>query len=206
MSRVRVISGVALLVFVVALWLSGEGVAATWLRWLSLASLAAVAVDYTYERWLWAKPPIAMATPTPDLRGTWKGTLQTQWTNPETGQTPGPKQVYLVVSQTASTIRLGLFTDESRSNSTAAELQHEGTGPVLSYVYFNRPDIDVADRSRAHFGGASLYVTGKPPISLHGRYWTERDSKGEIQFYERTRKQCTGYGEAQAHFQASSNE
>ena len=199
-SRVRAISGVALVVFVAALWLSGETVAPGWLRWLSLASLAAVAAHSAYERWLWAVPPLARLTGRLDLRGTWKGTLRSQWTDPDTGKAPGPKPVYLVVRQTATNVQASLLTDESRSSSTAAGLEDDGAGPVLSYVYFNQPALRVRARSEAHSGGAVLHVSGSPPSRLHSWYWTDRDSKGELDFDERKRPLCTDYEEARGLF------
>lgn len=194
------VSGLALLVFLIALWLSGETISSGWLRWLSVASLMAVAVDSAYERWLWAAAPLAKLLGRPDLRGTWRGTLRSQSTDPDTGQSLGPKTVYLVVTQTATTIRASLLTDESRSHSTAAGLEDDGTGPALSYLYFNQPALRVGKRSSAHSGGAVLHTSGTPPRRLHGRYWTERDSKGELEFDGRIPKRCTDFEEAACAF------
>ena len=200
MSRTRAISGVALLAFVAVLWLSGEAVAPGWLRWLALASFVAVGVDYLYERWLWAVPLLARLIGRRDLRGTWEGTLRSQWTDSDTGKAPDPKPVYLVIKQTATKVQASLLTDESRSSSTAAGLEDDGTGHVLSYVYFNRPDLRVKARSQAHSGGAVLYVSGSPPSRLRGSYWTDRDSKGELEFDKRKRQLCTDYEEAKGLF------
>src|SRR3712207_1102068 len=38
--------------------------------------------------------------PYPDLNGTWQGTIQTTWVDPQTGQPPGPIPVILSIKQT----------------------------------------------------------------------------------------------------------
>src|SRR5439155_14864877 len=35
--------------------------------------------------------------PFPNLNGTWEGTIQTTWENPETGQSPAPIPVILII-------------------------------------------------------------------------------------------------------------
>src|SRR5437660_549049 len=37
--------------------------------------------------------------PFPDLNGTWQGTLQTTWVDPNTGKSPGPLPVILTIRQ-----------------------------------------------------------------------------------------------------------
>ena len=67
-------------------------------------------------------------------------------------------------------------------------------------MYLNRPDSSVEHRSRMHHGSASLDITGAPATRLRGRYWTDRDSEGELDFRERNRMLADDYDEADALF------
>jgi hypothetical protein len=59
---------------------------------------------------------------------------------------------------------------------------------MLTYLYLNRPDMRVEHRSRMHHGSTVLDISGSPSERLKGRYWTDRDSKGELDFTERVSK------------------
>lgn len=64
----------------------------------AVASLAVLAFD----QFVWRAPGIGRkVSKRPDLRGTWRGRLSSNWVNPETGQRIDPDpEVYLVVRQT----------------------------------------------------------------------------------------------------------
>jgi hypothetical protein len=52
-----------------------------------------------------------------------------------------------------------------------------------------------------HHGSASLDIIGRPASRLEGRYWTDRDTKGELEFVERRHQMVEGYQEAEAIFE-----
>lgn len=118
----------------------------------------------------------------PILHGTWKGTLQTTWKSPETGEVPGPISVYLAVRQTFRAINITMFTQESASESDAAALciDEESGKRFLSYSYANIPKSIVRHRSEIHYGSARLRITLKPEQILEGEYWTDRKSTGHM--------------------------
>jgi hypothetical protein len=58
----------------------------------------------------------------------------------------------------------------------------------------------VEHRSRMHHGSTVLDISGRPVRRLRGRYWTDRDSKGELEFTERSNKLADDFGEAAALF------
>src|SRR5207244_4003800 len=90
-----------------------------WLRFLSAAVLAATIVLGVWDRWLWRLPLVQRFPRVPrDLKGTWRGTLTSFWTDPATAQRPDPKIVFLVIRQSASQLTAVLFTDESSSRSS----------------------------------------------------------------------------------------
>lgn len=70
----------------------------------------------------------------------------------------------------------------------------------LDYMYLNRPDSSVEHRSRMHHGSASLDITGSPATRLRGRYWTDRDSKGELDMTERVGTLAGDFTNAEALF------
>ena len=194
MNRYRLVAGAAITIFSVLLWIGGEDVSADWVRWVSLATLIAVWIETTYEKWLWAVIPIRRSR-WPDLRGTWKGTLTTEWVDKASGEMCPPKDCYLVIGQTASTIRVALLADESRSKSSAAGLFHDDVVVTLQYIFRNQPKIRVDGRSAAHHGAVTLDVSSTG-TRLEGHYWTDRNSRGELTFSKRKNGRVTTYTDA----------
>jgi hypothetical protein len=198
---IQVVTAIVLAVFAAGILLTGGNIQAEWLRFYSLAVLAVMGVLFLWDRvlWHWCIFQRFKAVPR-DLRGTWRGTLGSFWTDPETGTRLPTKTVYLVVRQTASSVSVALLTDESRSTSTFAKVSDDGTAATLDYMYLNRPDSRVEDRSHMHHGSASFDLIGRPVTRLKGRYWTSRDSKGEFEFVEQNPNLVDGFLEAEALF------
>jgi hypothetical protein len=181
-------------VFAVGIWATGGDVDVGWLRFYSAAVLTATALLWLWDRVLWKVPVIQRLGIVPrDISGTWKGTLESSWTEPESGLALPPKAAYLVVRQTASAVSALLLTDESRSTSTLGLASHGEGAASLDYIYFNRPDSKLQKRSRMHDGSASLTISGLPPTRLAGHYWTNRGTQGELKFDERRRHLAEDY-------------
>jgi hypothetical protein len=81
-----------------------------------------------------------------------------------------------------------LMTDESKSTSALANVSEADGSVMLTYMYLNKPDLRVEHRSRIHHGSTVFDVSGNPARRLKGHYWTDRDSKGELDFVERDKK------------------
>lgn len=197
--QVQVVAASVVAVFAVGIWFSGGEVNPGWLRFFSAAVLLATALLAIWERWLWAIPVVQRTLQVPrDLRGTWRGTLTSFWTNPATGRPPDPKTVYLVIHQSASSVSAVLYSDESVSRSSLAHVAIDSIEPSISYIYLNRPDTRVEHRSRSHNGSVFLAVSGSPANRLRGRYWTDRDTRGELEFCRRSRTRADDYQHAVA--------
>jgi len=194
---IRVVAAVVVAVFVAGTWLKTGKSDFGWLKLFSAAVLVATLVLGLWDIWLW-RLPLAQRTPGPPrcVRGTWKGALTSFWVNPATGRKPEPKVVYLVVRQTATLTSVTLLTDESKSTSSLADVSAVGGTSVLTYLYLNRPEMRVEHQSRMHHGSAVLDISGVPARRLQGRYWTDRDSKGELDFVERSKKLADDFAEA----------
>lgn len=198
---VQVVAAVVVLVFAIGIWATGGSVSLGWLRFFSIAVLAALAVLSLWDNALWKLPAVQrMKSVPPDLRGTWRGTLTSQWEDREDEKVSPPKPAYLVIRQSASSVSAILLTDESRSVSSLAVVSGSDGSVSLDYIYLNRPESRFEHRSRIHHGCALLDVTGRPAKRLRGRYWTDRDSKGELDFRERTNKSADDFDDAVALF------
>jgi hypothetical protein len=198
---VQVVAGVVVVVFAVGIWVTGDAINPGWLRFFSAAVLAATAVLAIWDRWIWRLRIAQTLTRVPrDVRGTWRGTLTSFWEDPVTKRTPEPKVVFLVIRQTASQLSVVLMTEESSSRSSLASLSSDGAGATLAYMYLNRPDSRVEHRSRMHNGSAFLDVSGRPASRIRGRYWTDRDSRGELDFDKRVLDQAEDFREASGLF------
>ena len=202
---VQIVAAVVVVVFAAGILATDGEVQAGWLRFYTIAVIMAILVLVAWDRFLWhTRIPQRFKAVPRDLRGTWSGTLESFWEDDETGEPPLPKQVYLVVRQTAFEVSVVLLTDESRSVSTLVKVCDDGTSATLDYMYLNHPDSRFEDRSRMHHGSASIELIGRPVTRLKGRYWTSRDSKGELSFERRDVARADGFLEAGALFPASS--
>jgi SMODS-associating 2TM, beta-strand rich effector domain len=193
----RVVVAVVLIVFVAGTWMQDGTLNLSWLKFFSIAVLIASLVLMLWDLWLWRIPLIQMIPGVPrHVGGTWKGTLTTFWEDPRTGNRPVPKSAYLVIRQTASSTSVKLLTNESRSASTLAAISALDGTVELTYLYLNRPDARYEDGSRMHHGSAALVVSGESPRRLKGRYWTDRDSKGELDFDQRHKDLADDFDQA----------
>lgn len=120
----------------------------------------------------------------PDLNGTWEGEFRSEWVDPQTGIKIPPKKAYLVIKQTLFETHCCQMTEESKSYSRAAIVQTapDGNLRILEFTYSNTPRVSVQHRSQAHYGACSIEVIDKPDRKLVGKYWTERLTKGELEF------------------------
>lgn len=194
---VRVVAAIVLSVFSVGTWVTSGELEISWLRFFSAAVFLATIALASWDLWLWRVPIVQRLPGVPrSVRGTWKGTLTSFWKDPETGERINPKPAYLVVRQTASLVSVKLYTDESKSSSSLASVSVPDGTAVLDYLYLNRPKSSVEHRSRMHHGSTVLDVIGNPAKRLEGRYWTDRDSRGELSFTERSPKIADDYIDA----------
>jgi len=187
-ARVQLIAAIVVAVFAAGIWSTGGQLHSQWLRFYSAAVFVATVALSLWEVVVWRLPPVQRMQGVPrNVRGTWRGTLTSLWIDPETGIPPPPKTTYLVIRQRASSVSVTLLSDESRSSSFMAQVDTIDGSTTLSYSYRNRPSPSVEHRSRIHHGSALLDVSGTPATRLDGRYWTDRNSRGELVFDARTR-------------------
>lgn len=137
----------------------------------------------------------------PDLRGTWRVELQSDWKNPETDQIISPMVAYLVVCQTFSKLSVRLLTAESASELLSSEITKSLDGNYrLVAVYRNEPNLAVRNRSPIHYGAIILDVHSNAAAGLSGHYWTDRNSRGEIRTLARNLSIAGSFRDAQRMF------
>lgn len=136
---------------------------------------------FTSYAWKW-KIFNSWLVPYPNLNGTWQGSIQTTWRNPETGQLPGAIPVILSIKQSFTRISCVMRTAEMTSRSYLADFWLDGDDQIrmLGYSYHSRPMPTVVERSQPHDGTVVFDLIGRPVTKLNGRYWTERKTTGEI--------------------------
>ena len=126
----------------------------------------------------------------PDLNGTWQGSIQTTWKNPETGASPAPIPVILTIKQSFIRISCLMRTAEMTSRSYLADfwLVREDQIRMLGYSYQSKPLPSVVERSQPHDGTIIFELVGNPVEKLKGAYWTARKTTGEIVLTFREKK------------------
>lgn len=198
---VRVVAAIVLSVFSIGTWVTSGELNVGWLRFFSAGVFVATLFLAAWDLWIW-RLPIAQHVPGVPrcVRGTWKGTLTSFWQDPATGERVAPKTAYLVIRQTSTLVSAKLLTDESKSSSSLASVSVPDGTAVLDYLYLNRPKASVEDRSRMHHGSTVLDIVGNPAKRLDGRYWTDRDSRGELLFTERSSRIAEDFTDAETLF------
>ncbi|GMV19521.1 MAG: hypothetical protein AMXMBFR56_77450 [Polyangiaceae bacterium] len=193
-----------ILLVAAALWgamLVFEGVAlnGTWFGPFSTVVGVLVLLLAAFDLWAWRLRILhGWFVPRPDLRGTWRVELQSDWKDPVTDAVIGPIVAYLVVRQTFSSLSIRMLTAESASELVAAEINKAGDGTYrLAAVYRNEPKLSVRDRSPIHYGALVLDVQGDPVKDLAGYYWNDRGSRGEVRTLERDDSIAGSFKEAQ---------
>lgn len=144
-----------------------------------------------FTRWGWRwKVFHGWLVPFPDLNGTWQGTIQTTWVNPQTGEQPGQIPTILTIKQSFGKISCVMRTGEMTSYSYAEgfKLEKEQQIRQLAYSYTSKPVPSATDRSRPHEGTMIFDVIGAPASKLKGCYWTDRKTTGEVVLTFRDKK------------------
>ena len=134
-----------------------------------------------FDRWTWKWAPIRLffGLDTPDLTGSWEGTLTSSFDNHAVKH-----KALLDIKQSWSRISIKATFEKSKSQSTTAAIVTTGmASPVLIYGFTNRPDADSKLSMHTHSGTAELYFENKG--ALLGGYFTSRDrqNNGGLTFH-----------------------
>ena len=184
--HIAVFLGLAAFVWWLVLFAQGTPVGWDHSRPFSIVLSFLVLLGLAFEFLLWRQPWLHWFVKRPDLRGTWRVELQSDWTEEDILTI----DCYMGVSQTLSSLHMHLMTSESESWFIAERILRSpsGTGYQLAGVYTNKPQMHLrGDRSEMHQGALILRTHGPEnhPDTLTGEYWTDRKTTGHITCTER---------------------
>lgn len=210
-SRLHVTVFVGLAVIVWALLLSLRHTPISWdhLWPFSFVVGFLVLVGIAFENFLWRLRLLhGWFVKLPDLRGTWKGTLQSDWTDNVTQQRVPPTACFVGVVQTFSTLNIHLMTVESESWLISKDIREsrKSDGYQVVGVYTNQPHSFLRGaHSEIHLGALILETHGisqARPSTLTGEYWTDRKTKGTVVLEKVTKVVWTRFEDAAKMFKA----
>jgi hypothetical protein len=92
----------------------------------------------------------------------------------------------MVIRQTFSSISMRMIAADSSSELLGGAILRDldGNHKIIG-TYRNTPRLLKRNVSPIHHGSVILDVIGSPPHRLAGEYWTDRDTKGELNFSQR---------------------
>jgi len=212
LTRVHISSfiGLTIVVWLLALWAQGMPVLSA--EFLKPFSIVIGATSFTvaiFNKYLWALRCFkGWYVRRPDIRGTWKVELRSNWIDPKTGEQIGPIHGYAVVRQSLTSLSIRLMTQESRSILVAHSIDEQEDENLFKLVgvYRNEPKIELQGvRSEIHQGSFALDIHGDPAYHLEGHYWTDRGTKGAMKLKERMRRLYDTYEQAQCEIDTHSS-
>lgn len=205
-KRIHIMSfvGLTIVAWLVALWAQGIPVLTTdFLKPFSIVVGVIGAVATIFNKWAWSWAVFrGWYINRPDIRGTWKVILHSDWTDPKTSKGVPPICAYMAVKQSLTTLSLRLMTPESHSRLIAHSIDIENDEIFrLAAVYRNEPKLSLqGDRSEIHHGSMVLEIYGTPPISMEGNYWTDRATRGTMKLIEQKNEVFDTFEDANSAF------
>lgn len=197
-TKLSVIVFAGALLWLGLLLFQGVAVSPAWLRPLTAVVPALLALLGAFDLWLWRIPFLqGWFVKRPDVSGTWSVKIASTWKDPVTGLPSKPKQAFMVVKQTYSSLFVTMMTEESQSTCLSGTLIREDDGSYrLGVLYRNEPRQAARGRSPIHFGGMLLSVRKEGVTRLDGHYWTDRGTAGEIEATNRQSKRVDSFAAA----------
>jgi hypothetical protein len=206
--HISVFLGVAVIAWGVALAIAGVEFSPKHLASFGAVVTAmvvfALLLEYVFWHWRWLDGWFFQR---PDLRGTWRVVLQSDWVDPDTGRGIPPITCYMAVTQTLSKLQMHLMTPESDSWFVvhAIRRSQNESGYEINGIYTNRPSVGLRPkRSGIHLGAVTIETHGVShamPGSLTGEYWTDRKTTGVMKFDRRVPTVYTRYDDAHKAFE-----
>ena len=206
LTRLHISSFLALTVFawLIAMWVEGRPlISLEFVRpfGILVTVITVIAVLFARRAWAW-RIFQGWYVKRPDLRGTWKVELISDYVDERTGRPVAPITAYATIRQSLTTLSLRLLTPESKSKLVAHSIEEEEDGIFrLAGVYRNEPKIELQGvQSDIHHGALSLEIYGSPPTALEGHYFTDRKTRGSMKLSGRRGTHYDTYEAAHAGF------
>ncbi len=187
-SLLSIIVFFASLFFLLLLVVDGVAIKISWLRFVPLFVTILMLLLSAFDLFFWRIFPEKL-TKRPRIYGTWQGTIQSKWTDRDTGEQISPIECYIVIRQTFSKLSYRQMTAESSSKMIGGDIISDSDNiHQIAGIYRNEPAILHREQSPIHYGGQLLTVIGKPAKGLKGGYWTDRNTAGYLELTKRKKK------------------
>jgi hypothetical protein len=196
-----------LLIFTVLLPVNGQPLSPTFRLANTAGSVVPVGL-LLFENFIWRWRLLQSLSffPIPDVSGTWKGELLSNFPNGD-GTPRAPIETYIVVRQSFFWISVRQYTRESASQLITGSICCERDGvKQLIGVYRNEPRFEQRDHSPIHFGSFRYDIEGRPVARLDGHYWTDRTTGGTAIFVARSRVVADSFDSARRLWETSPTE
>lgn len=202
--------GATATIWAVSLWVNGTELSWAMLAPFSLVVGALAGGWAAFERWVWRSRWLhGWFVKRPDLRGTWKVTLRSNFIPPGETEPVPPITCYMAVTQTLTLLQMKLMTPDSSSVFIAdrIRLSPGGEGYEVIGVYTNEPSIHLRDEgvSEMHQGALRLETHGPShrPYALTGKYWTDRKTVGSMALANRVKARYSRFDDANQAFSST---
>lgn len=190
----------ASIVWAGVLWVGGTELGWALLKPYGIVVSVVGLLALAFESVLWRLPIIrGVLVKRPSLAGTWRATLESNFKQPDGSQTV--KTVYVVITQTLTSISVRMFTDKAHSRSLAESVRPATSDSLfeLSITYQSIPDIDhrlSVGGGAIHFGALLIPNIPHSPTTISGHYWTDRRTEGKLTLEERRPQLASSFKEA----------
>ncbi len=137
---------------------------------------------FTKYIWKW-KRLYNWLVPFPDLNGTWKGEIKSNYIDKNTQAKIGEISATLTIQQSFvyTHCLLKTATMESSSFVSQFDINKEKQQLKLVYSYGGEANLLLKDKNPTHFGTTMLNIEANGEV-LRGSYWTDRKTTGELTF------------------------
>lgn len=180
--HVWLIVGIVILVVAGGLYVQGEEISQRQFTSMGIAVGSVITAITVFDRWIWRLGILqGWLVHRPHLMGEWTVTVR-----PLPPDKPANAVINgtLSIRQTYLGVHARLETRESQGNLVCGQILREPDGRYrLAGVYRNEPKHEFRDGSPIHYGTFLLDVDGPPnrPTRLRGSYWTDRQTKGDLE-------------------------
>ncbi|OMD17949.1 hypothetical protein [Paenibacillus odorifer] len=164
------------------------------IKGISSATFVTFIFHFAFKKWIWQYHWIPLLNPlivmVPNLHGTWEGTLNSNWINPETGMSVEPIKIVAYLRQTFVSISVEIHTDKMISTSYLAGFRVDSNtqSQELCYTYTSKAFSDTISYNPWHDGTAKLGILNGDSLKLKGDYWTLRKTTGIIELQRTSKK------------------
>jgi hypothetical protein len=174
----------SVIVLFVAAWIQGLNLYSFLdiIRLIPIVATADFIAYFVFTSWFWRWQRLqGWLIPFPNLNGTWKGNIQTSWTE-KNDINAGPIPAILSIKQSFGRISCVMRTAEMESHSYLEGFCIDKDAQVrrLCYSYTSKPKATLRYRSTPHDGTMLFNIIGNPVCKLEGEYWTQRKTIGTI--------------------------